>query len=161
MNAFDPLSPAFWITLGTAVLCGSIIGVERQVRGKPVGIRTSVLVCLSSATFVHLSAGAVGTGDPTRVLGQLVSGVGFLGGGVMFARDGIVNGVTTAAVIWILAAIGAAVGFGHLAGALMLSVMTVVLLVGIGLLESGVRALTRGAHTPEAPTDDAPGREAG
>lgn len=154
MDPFDPLNPDFWGLIGSAILCGAIIGLERQLRGKPAGIRTSILVCLSSAIFVHLGATNVGFGDPTRVLGQLVSGVGFLGGGVMFSRDGIVSGVTTAAVIWILAAIGAAIGLHHAAGAIVLSVLVVVLLVGIQLLESGVRRLKRGAYSSD---DDEPG----
>lgn len=146
MGHFDPFGSIFWGTIGTAMLCGTIIGLERQLRGKPAGIRTSILVCLSSAIFIDLSTDVIGGGDPTRVLGQLVTGVGFLGGGVMFSRDGVVNGVTTAAVIWILAAIGSVVGFGHFLGAIALSLVTVTLLVGIGLLESGVRWMTRGVH---------------
>lgn len=151
MDPLDPIHPQFWFIVGTAAVCGTIIGVERQLRGKPAGIRTSILVCLSSAVFIHLGATNIGGGDPTRVLGQLVSGVGFLGGGVMFARDGLVSGVTTAAVIWVLAAIGAAIGLGHGTDAMMLSVVVVVMLVGIQLLESGVRRLKRGAHA--SPSD--------
>lgn len=146
MDPFDPFTPAFWITVGSAILCGAIIGCERQLRGKPAGIRTSILVCLSSAVFIHLGASNVGIGDPTRVLGQLVTGVGFLGAGVMFSKDGSVIGVTTAAVIWTLAAIGAIVGLGYSAGAIALAILTVALLVGIELLESGLRWLSRGVH---------------
>ena len=146
MDAFDPFQPAFWGIVGVAVLCGAIIGFERQVRGKPAGIRTSILVCLSSAVFIHLGASHLGGGDPTRVLGQLVSGVGFLGGGVIFARDGLVTGVTTAAVIWMLAAIGAVIGLGNGMGAIALSILVVVVLVGVEWLETGVRWLRRGAH---------------
>lgn len=150
MDYFDPLQGAFWSTVGSSVLCGAIIGCERQFRGKPAGIRTSILICLSTAVFIHLGTANVGeTGDPARVLGQLVTGVGFLGAGVMLARDGVVVGVTTAAVIWILAAIGAAVGFGHVLGAVTLSVLTVAILVGVQLLESSVRWLARGVHKGE------------
>lgn len=150
MDYFDPLGHAFWATVGFSVLCGAIVGCERQLRGKPAGIRTSILICLSTAVFIHLGhTGSGGTGDPNRVLGQLVTGVGFLGAGVMFARQGVVSGVTTASVIWILAAIGASIGLGHRLGALALSLVTVTILVGIALLESSVRALTRGAHGTE------------
>ncbi len=150
MEPFDPLSPVFWKLIGAAALCGGIVGLERQVMGKPAGVRTSILVCLGAAVFVHLGASVSGpVADPARVLSQLVAGVGFLGAGVMFSRRGVVNGVTTAAVIWVLAAIGAAVGFGYHAGAVTLAVMTVALLVGIDLLESSIKWLARGVHTQQ------------
>ncbi len=144
MDYFDPLKLPFWLTVGSAVLCGAIVGFERQYRRKPIGIRTSILICLSTAVFIHLGhANFMTMGDPTRVLGQLVTGVGFLGAGVIIARDGMVMGVTTAAVIWSLAAIGAAVGFGHYLGALVLSIIIVVILVGVEFLESHVLSLRR------------------
>ena len=149
MNYFDPFGRPFWTTVGSAVLCGAIVGFERQVRGKPAGIRTSILVCLSTAVFIHLGSMTASTreaGDPARVLGQLVTGVGFLGAGVMFSRDGTITGVTTAAVIWVLAAIGAAIGLGHVKGAIALSIVTVSILVGVEVLETSVRWLARGVH---------------
>ena len=150
MDYFDPLGRPFWAVMGMAVLCGGIVGLERQVRGKPAGVRTSILVCLGTAVFIHLGSAISGEGsDPTRVLGQLVTGIGFLGAGVMFSRQGVVTGVTTAAVIWILAAIGAAIGLGRYAGALGLAVVTVAILVGIELLEASIQWLTRGVHKRE------------
>ena len=150
MNYFDPLSISFWKTIGAAVLCGIIVGLERQLRGKPAGIRTSSLICLSTAVFVHLGSGlSIAGSDPTRVLGQLVTGVGFLGAGVILAREGVVTGVTTAAVIWVLAAIGAAIGYGHFFGAVVLSIVTVAILTGMEVLENAVRRLRRGVHSRE------------
>ena len=150
MDYFDPFASEFWMTVGVAVLCGGIVGLERQVRGKPAGVRTSILVCLGTSVFIHLGSSISGAGsDPTRVLGQLVTGVGFLGAGVMFSREGVVSGVTTAAVIWVLAAIGAAIGLGRFAGAIALSGATVAILVGVELLESSVKWLTRGVHKRE------------
>lgn len=147
MDYFDPLSRPFWTVVGVAILCGGIVGLERQVRGKPAGVRTSILVCLGTSVFIHLGSAISGDGsDPTRVLGQLVTGIGFLGAGVMFARQGVVTGVTTAAVIWVLAAIGVAIGLGRYDGALALAVITVTVLVGIELLESSVKWLTHGVH---------------
>ncbi len=150
MEYFDPLTRDFWVTLGVAVLCGSIVGLERQVRGKAAGVRTSILVCMGTTVFIGLGVGISNPGsDPTRVLGQLVTGVGFLGAGVMFSRQGVVTGVTTAAVIWVLAGIGAAIGLGHFTGAIALSLVTVFVLIGVEALESSVRWLARGVHGGE------------
>ena len=147
MEFFDPLGHAFWTVIGVAILCGGVVGFERQVRGKPAGVRTSILVCLGTAVFLHMAASVAGPNtDPTRVLGQLVTGIGFLGAGVMFSHEGTVTGVTTAAVIWVLAAIGATIGLGHFLGAIALSLVTVGILVGVELLESSAKWLTRGAH---------------
>jgi putative Mg2+ transporter-C (MgtC) family protein len=147
LDYFDPFGRPFWTVVGAACFCGGIVGLERQVRGKPAGVRTSILVCLGTSVFIHLGSAMSGEGsDPTRVLGQLVTGIGFLGAGVMFSREGVVTGVTTAAVIWVLAACGAAVGLGRYAGAIALAVTTVVILVGVELLESSVKWLTRGVH---------------
>jgi putative Mg2+ transporter-C (MgtC) family protein len=150
MESFDPLARPFWLTVGAAVLCGGIVGLERQFRGKPAGVRTSILVCLGTSVYIHLGAVIPGEGaDPTRVLGQLVTGIGFLGAGVMFSHQGVVSGVTTAAVIWVLAAIGAAIGLGQFIGAFALSVVTVSVLIGVEALESSVKRLTHGVHRRE------------
>ena len=151
MIDIDPLTRPFWDMVGTALLCGTIIGFERQLRGKPAGIRTGCLVTLGTATFMSLAeTQAVGSPeDVNRVLGQLVTGVGFLGAGVMIAQEGVVKGVTTGAVIWILAAIGSAIGLGFLKAAIVLSVVTVSILVGIEKLESSVLWLARGGHSPD------------
>jgi len=147
LDYFDPLNRPFWTLIGFSILCGGIVGLERQLRGKPAGVRTSILVCLGTSVFIHLGSAIGGPGaDPTRVLGQLVTGIGFLGAGVMLSRDGTVTGVTTAAVIWVLAAIGVCVGLERYTGALALAVVTVGVLVGVEFLESSVNWLTRGAH---------------
>ena len=92
MDYFDPLARPFWTVVGVAIVCGGVVGFERQVRGKPAGVRTSILVCLGTSVFIHLGAAVVGPGsDATRVLGQLVTGGGFLGAGVMFSREGVVT----------------------------------------------------------------------
>jgi len=148
MAFFDPLQIEFWQTVGVAVGCGAIVGFERQLRGKPAGIRTSILVCLGTTLFVKLGAmSSVDGGDPARVLGQIVTGIGFLGAGVMFTQGGTVLGVTTASVIWVLAAIGAVVGFGFFRGALALSLLIVAILAGLDMLETSVGWLARGVHS--------------
>jgi putative Mg2+ transporter-C (MgtC) family protein len=150
LTYFDPLQLSFWTTIGFAVLCGGIVGIERQLRGKPAGVRTSILICLGTAVFIHLGTAVSGqTTDPGRVLAQVVTGVGFLGAGVMFSREGVVTGVTTAAVIWVLAAIGATIGLGYSMAALALAVVVVAILVGVELLESSFVRLTQGVHARE------------
>jgi len=147
MEHFDPLNAAFWYTIGMSILCGTIIGCEREYRGKPMGVRTSILICLSCAVFVHLGlTNSNPAGDPARVLGQIVTGVGFLGAGVILAKDGRVTGVTTAAVIWLLAAIGSSVGFGQLWGALTLSIIAVCVLVGIEHIDKQLKKFMAGKH---------------
>jgi putative Mg2+ transporter-C (MgtC) family protein len=154
----DPAHLRFWLPIATALLCGGIVGLERQVRGKPVGVRTGVLICTSTTVFVTLGM-QVHAGDPTRVLGQVVTGVGFLGAGVMMVRERSVYGVTTASVIWMLAAIGATIGFGFLRAAIALAALTVFVLIGVQLLESSVIWFARGVYAqteaqPEHEPDD-------
>ena len=134
-----------------ALICGAVIGLERQFRGKPVGIRTSTLICLGTALFVYLGISYQSDrSDPTRVLAQVATGVGFMGAGVILNREGLVKGVTSAACIWILAAIGSAIGMGHYALAIATSLVTVGVLVGVEWLEKGFKALRRGVHTHES-----------
>jgi putative Mg2+ transporter-C (MgtC) family protein len=150
---WDPLNPGsseFWLRLGTAILCGGVIGLERQLRGKAAGIRTSILICLGTYLFVGLGASFGGERvDPTRVLGQVVTGIGFLGGGVILSRGGALIGVTSAAVIWVLAALGALIGLGYLLASIVLTLVTVGLLIGVELLESMFRRLRDGAAERE------------
>jgi len=145
----SPLNAAFWLHIGLTMLCGGIIGLERQLRGKPAGIRTSILICLGTQTFVSLSV-ALNVGnaayDPSRVLGQVVTGIGFIGAGVIMGKEGAVKGVTSAAIIWMLAAIGSAIGLGYLAMAATLTLMTVGVLIGVELLEASFRKLRQGVH---------------
>jgi len=120
-----------------AVVCGLIVGGERQRREKPAGLRTMTLVCLGSAVFTMLSFSfTTTTGDSGRVAAQIVTGIGFLGAGVILHGRRIVSGVTTAAIIWVAAAIGMAVGAGYVLAGLALSLLVNRLLVGIFLYET-------------------------
>ncbi len=154
MELMNPFTVPFWLRMGTAILCGSVIGFERQIRGKPAGIRTSILVCLATQVFVQLAV-AIDTGNgaegPSRVIGQVVTGVGFLGAGVILAREGLVTGVTSAAVIWVLAAVGATIGVGHYGAALATTAAAVAVLAGVELLEQSSKWLRRGAHAVDGP----------
>ncbi len=141
------IEPLGWTGVIVAIFTGVIIGLERQVAGKPVGMRTSALICLGTYVFVHLGVSLNDTGmDPSRVLGQVVTGIGFLGAGVMIARDGSVQGVTSAATIWTLAGIGALIGVGYHQSAIIISIVVVAILLGIDLLEGSFKILRRGVH---------------
>ncbi len=129
----------FWIGVVVAILCGAIVGYERQLKDKPVGARTSILICLGTQIFVNVGSSFITpSADPTRVIGQVVTGIGFIGGGVILARQGIVTGVTTAAVIWILAAIGVVIGVGGYLTGIILSIVTVIILVGLDFLDKRI-----------------------
>jgi len=140
------IEPLSFKAIGVAVLCGLIIGFERQWSGKPAGIRTSILICISAYTFVRLGQYYQPEAGSVRIVGQIVTGVGFLGGGVIMAKDGLVQGVTSAAVIWILAGMGSMIGLGHLSGAIWLSVLSLLTLVGITFLERMIKKLKGGVH---------------
>ncbi|CAM3504361.1 MgtC/SapB family protein [Parendozoicomonas haliclonae] len=141
------VSPFSWTNIGTAVLCGIIVGLERQLRGKPVGIRTASLIPLG--TYLFLTSAFYlqdETGQSSRIIGQVITGVGFLGAGVTLVKDGAVVGVTSAATIWMLAAIGIMIGTGHAAAAVKLALLTVVILYGVDLVEAKTKSLTKGVH---------------
>lgn len=118
------IEPFHWSSVGTAIFCGTIVGLERQLRGKPVGIRTSSLIVLGTYIFLSISM-VVDTEatDPTRIIGQVVTGIGFLGAGVMLTKDGVILGVTSAATIWALAAIGVTIPVAGNAPAIKLAVI--------------------------------------
>ena len=141
------IAPYDWHSIVTAVFCGAIIGVERQLRGKPVGVRTSSLITLGTYIFMH-SALLLGNDvtDPSRVIGQVITGIGFLGAGVMLAKDGAVVGVTSAATIWVLAAIGVCISIGSLLAAIKFSLICVAILYGVDWLENHTKAFSRGVH---------------
>jgi putative Mg2+ transporter-C (MgtC) family protein len=131
--AFDP---EFWFSVMLALLCSGLIGFERQLRGKPAGVRTSALVCLGTFLYVYLSEQVDPQhSDPTRVLGQVVTGVGFLGAGLILSRDGVTKGVTSAAVIWVLAAIGGAIGLKQAGAAVAIAGVTLLVLTGVRIVE--------------------------
>lgn len=130
------------------------MGLERQLDGKPMGLRTGVLIAVGTAVFMQLGESLAGQGDPTRVLGQLVTGVGFLGAGVLFKQDGYVTGLTTAAVVWTLAALGAAAGLGYRWEAITLAALCVVMLRGLQAVERRIPVLHKGHHSEESEAED-------
>ena len=134
-----------------AILCGGLIGLERELKNKPAGIKTNILICLGSALYTSVSvlmsislADKGHYGDPARLAAQIVSGIGFLGGGTIIQSRGTVLGLTTAATIWCVAAIGVCIGIGHADIAVVCSIAIVVVLVLTNLFEDRIlgRSLT-------------------
>ncbi|KAB2641641.1 MAG: MgtC/SapB family protein [Verrucomicrobia bacterium] len=124
-------SPGLEILLAvTSVVCGAIVGAERERHEKPAGLRTLTLVCLGSTVFTLMSFLFISSsGDSGRVAGQIVTGIGFLGAGaILHSRNGV-SGMTTAATIWVTAAIGMVVGAGFALAGFGLSLLVRIVLV--------------------------------
>ncbi len=109
------------LRLGLALVLGGLIGWQRESAEKPAGFRTHILVCVGAALFTLISAvGFFGTGaDPARVASNIGVGIGFLGAGTIWRTGASVQGLTTAASLWTVAAIGTAVGVGYYIGAIL------------------------------------------
>ena len=138
-----------------ATLLGGAIGLERELAGKPAGLRTNILICIGAALFMQLSidvaeigfsADGHPFGDTTRIAAQIVTGIGFLGAGAILHGEGAVVGLTTAATVWVVAAIGAAVGAGAYVDALGTTVLIELVLVGLRPLERRMLAKRRRVH---------------
>ncbi|UTZ26812.1 MgtC/SapB family protein [Vibrio campbellii] len=143
---FD-LGPFSWGALLCCAINGLMIGIERQIRGKPVGIRTAILVISGTYLFMSMAVSlSPNTLDQARVLGQIITGVGFLGAGVMMTQDGKIHGVTSAAVIWVLAGLGLMIGLGYLSQSIIITVLALTVLLGVDRAENRVKALRRGVH---------------
>jgi len=126
-----------------ALVCGGLIGLERELKSKAAGIKTNMLICLGAmlytATSIAIAASKdqIGVdGDPTRIAAQIVSGIGFLGGGAIVQAKGNVVGLTTAATIWLVAAIGVWIGMGQIPAALFVTVVAVTVLVSVTFFEN-------------------------
>jgi len=120
-----------------ASVLGGLVGLERELHGKPAGLRTNMFICAGSALFTILSemlAARFG-GDATRIASQLIPGIGFIGAGSIIRSRGSVHGLTTAATIFVLASIGMAVGGGFYWTAMFATVMMVLALSLLGWME--------------------------
>ncbi|UYM07795.1 MgtC/SapB family protein [Solicola gregarius] len=141
------VDPGSWIQVADLVVAlalSALIGLEREVRAKAAGLRTHALVGLGAALFMVVSkygfadvVGETGTNlDPSRIAAQIVSGIGFIGGGLIFVRRDAVRGLTTAASVWVTAAVGMAAGAG-------MWVIAAATTVGYGLVVYGLTAVSR------------------
>ena len=123
------------LRLFVAGLLGGLIGFEREVRAKEAGVRTHFIVALGSALFMIISQYAFsGQFDHARVAAQVVSGIGFIGAGVIIFQKNVVRGITTAAGLWVAAAIGLACGAGMFAVAVAAMLMTIICLETMNLV---------------------------
>src|SRR5712691_1954933 len=142
----DPMMGSFLVKLLLAALLGGLVGLERLIRRKPAGLRTSMFICLGSALFTILSGEIAQRFHDTsgvRIVSNLIPGIGFLGAGAIIRERGSVTGLTTAATIFILAGVGMAVGGGLYWMAIFTVVLVLMALVGLGWLEDRLGFSTR------------------
>ena len=121
------------------MLLGGAIGIERELSGKAAGLRTNILICVGSALLmdlsIHLGDGQPGPSDPARLAAQVITGIGFLGAGTIMQARGTVIGLTTAATLWVVMAIGLVVGSGRYIEACGTALLVNVVNSGLGRLE--------------------------
>lgn len=125
-----------------AAVLGGAIGLEREISGKPAGFRTNLLICVGATLLMELSIGVAAlvdpaqtNADPARIAAQIVSGIGFLGAGTIIQSRGSVVGLTTAATLWVVAAIGMAVGAQAYVEAIGTTVLVFIALIALGRVE--------------------------
>src|SRR6267142_1743332 len=129
---------------------GAAIGLEREYRRKPAGLRTNMLIAIGSALFTMLSFEVARvTGTPDRIAAQIVTGVGFLGGGAILRSGSTIHGMTTAATIWVNAAIGMAAGAGAFMVATGSTIITLIVLAVLPPIERYFARRRAGAQDPK------------
>jgi putative Mg2+ transporter-C (MgtC) family protein len=119
------------ICVTASTICGAAVGLERERRYKPAGLRTLILICMGSTIFTLVSlllASTRPTADPARLAAQIIPGVGFLGAGAIIRARGTVVGLTTGATIWAVAAVGVTIGAGYVVAGVVFSALIVIVL---------------------------------
>ena len=140
------------LELVLAVVLGGLIGFEREWKDKPAGLRTNILICMAAVLFAEISQrAAVSGGDPGRIAAQILTGVGFLGAGTILHQKGGVTGLTSAATIWMVTAIGVTLGFGAYLDAVVATVLVLLVLAGLQRGEDWIKR-----KRPPAPPDGTP-----
>ncbi len=130
------------IRLVVCVLCGSVIGLEREKKGRSAGLRTHILVCLGSGLIMLISLyifdiySGKSPLDPARIAAGVVTGIGFLGAGTIITNRSGAKGLTTAASIWVSSAIGLAVGCGFMIAAVLTTIITFITLAFLKQIEN-------------------------
>ena len=150
---FTPETLEMILKITLAAVLGMAIGLEREHRRKPAGLRTYTLVALGATLFTILSqniGGEAAAYDPSRIASQVVVGIGFIGAGIIFIRGGHIEGLTTAAGLWTTAAIGMAVGFGFYTVAVFSAILSLAVLLLLRQIEKNI---------PKIPPNDLPENE--
>lgn len=163
LYAFVDLAFPVGIKVLMSILCGGLIGIERELKSKPAGIKTNILICLGATLYSEISIlnsqtfiGDGYHGDPSRVAAQIVSGIGFLGAGAILQSRASVVGLTTAATMWVVAAIGTCIGCGYPLVAFIFTMTVLFTLLAIDRIEN--RFLSRsGTKAVEIIFDDVDG----
>jgi putative Mg2+ transporter-C (MgtC) family protein len=137
----EPFSD-YIIRLLTALLLGGIVGLERELKGKAAGMRTNMLMCIGSCMImiisIELARSYGGVADPGRIAAQAVTGIGFLGAGAIIRSKFHVAGLTTAATIWVLSALGLAIGAGYILLSIVVALLITLILTFISYAESAI-----------------------
>lgn len=134
------LDPLDWlIRLGLAALLSGVVGFERAATNRAVGVRTTMLIGLGSTAFTLVALDGFGTGEATRMTATIVTGAGFLGAGAIFRQGSGVTGLTTASSLWMVAAVGLAIGSGELVGGTIAAGAALLILEGVGFVETLAR----------------------
>lgn len=140
---------SFILRLLVAIAAGGAVGLERQINNKSAGLRTNTLVAVGSCIYVLVNLRLTGiAGDPTRIIGQIVTGIGFLGAGVIMHRGANVQGLTTAATIWCSAALGVLAGLNLFLEALVSTVLIITVNSGFKIADRFI-----GNHDAESKND--------
>lgn len=126
-----------------ATLWGGIIGAEREYRSKSAGFRTMIMISLGACFFTIISKWIGAPNNPDRIASNIVSGIGFLGAGVIFRGDNRINGITTAATIWVVAAVGMGIGAGYYFAAACSSIFMILTLAILPYLEQYIDTLNQ------------------
>ena len=143
------MDPSIPLKLLLAAILGGMVGIEREIRDKPAGLRTNILICVGSTLFMSIStkvAQLLG-GDPTRIGAQIISGIGFLGAGAVMHSHGFVLGLTTAATIWVVAGVGMALGSGMYLVAVFATAMSLVTLYFLSFIEDRIQGRKSYSYT--------------
>jgi putative Mg2+ transporter-C (MgtC) family protein len=118
-----------------AALLGGIIGLERELKHRPAGLRTNMFICFGAAMFTLLSAQLAGGNETTRIASQIIPGIGFIGAGSILHARGLVSGLTTAATLFVVASVGMAVGGGLYVTAIFATLVVLLVLYALGRIE--------------------------
>ena len=129
------LPVAALIRLLLAALLGGIIGLERELKHRPAGLRTNMFICFGAAMFTILSLQLAGGNEATRIASQIIPGIGFIGAGSILHARGLVSGLTTAATLFVVASVGMAVGGGLYVTAVFATLVVLLVLYTLGRIE--------------------------